>query len=121
MQSSVSTQVPMTFLVTQERSFRVLVDLLFTPQDPDAVRFQYQLPGEEPVRWVLPRRLLADGLGTPVASGPVRIEPTGIDGPAQVLFSLQGRRGTARFRSRVQPIAAFLNRTAPAAAPPGRR
>lgn len=55
----------MSFLVSEELSFRIPVELRYETSDPYAVRLTFHLPGDAPVTWAFGRELLVDGVGRP--------------------------------------------------------
>src|SRR5690349_12653864 len=71
MHSTVQGHVVMNLVVSNELSFRIVVDLEYDPSDPYAVRFTFHLPGDAPVTWVFARELLLDGISRPTGEGDV--------------------------------------------------
>lgn len=111
MTNTVQAEVTMSFLVSEELSFRIPVELDFDSADPYAVRFTFDLPGDAPVTWVFSRELLLDGLSGAIGEGDVRIEPTSCEHLADVHISLQVGAERALFRASAPPLVAFLDRT----------
>ncbi|MET8247574.1 SsgA family sporulation/cell division regulator [Streptomyces sp. NPDC005202] len=111
MRESVQAEVMMSFLVSEELSFRIPVELRYETCDPYAVRLTFHLPGDAPVTWAFGRELLIDGVGTPCGDGDVRISPADTDFPSEVLIRLQVGGDRALFRSSTAPLVAFLDRT----------
>ncbi|GAA4659498.1 MULTISPECIES: SsgA family sporulation/cell division regulator [Streptomyces] len=111
MRDTVQAEVTMTFLVSEELSFRIPVDLGYDKADPYAVRFTFHLPGDAPVSWAFARELLLDGLCGPIGEGDVHICPTGPDELSDVLIRLQVGAEGALFRVGAAPLVAFLDRT----------
>ena len=108
----------MSFLVSEELSFRIPVELRYESTDPYAVRLTFHLPGDAPVTWAFGRELLVDGVGGASGDGDVRISPveqTGGGGTgemaAEVHIRLQVGADQALFRASVAPLVAFLDRT----------
>lgn len=101
----------MSFLVSEELSFRIPVELRYETCDPYAVRLTFHLPGDAPVTWAFGRELLVDGVGSPCGEGDVRVSPAGSDTLGDVLIRLQVGPDQALFRSSVAPLVAFLDRT----------
>ncbi len=58
MRESVQAEVLMSFVVSEELSFRIPVELRYEGKDPFAVRMTFHLPGDAPVTWVFGRELL---------------------------------------------------------------
>ncbi|MEC4015785.1 SsgA family sporulation/cell division regulator [Streptomyces sp. H27-D2] len=111
MSDTVQAQLMMSFLVSEELSFRIPVDLEFDSHDPYAIRLTFDLPGDVPVTWSFGRELLLDGLSGPSGEGDVRIEPSSDEHLADVFIRLQVGAEGALFRSGAPPLVAFLDRT----------
>ena len=88
----------MSFLVSEELSFRIPVELRYEVCDPYAIRMTFHLPGDAPVTWAFGRELLLDGLNSPSGDGDVHIR-------------LQVGADRALFRAGTAPLVAFLDRT----------
>ena len=101
----------MSFLVSEELSFRIPVELGYESCDPYAVRLTFHLPGDAPVTWTFARELMVDGIGGPAGDGDVRIAPEDAESPGGVLIRLQVGGEHALFRSGAAPLVAFLDRT----------
>ncbi|MCK1820841.1 SsgA family sporulation/cell division regulator [Streptomyces sp. XM83C] len=108
---AVQAEVMMSFLVSEELSFRIPVELRYEVCDPYAVRLTFHLPGDAPVTWAFGRELLIDGLGRPCGEGDVRVSPVEPDSLSEVLIRLQVGSDQALFRSSSAPLVAFLDRT----------
>ncbi|KOU62572.1 regulator [Streptomyces sp. MMG1533] len=111
MRESVQAEVMMSFLVSEELSFRIPVELRYETCDPYAVRLTFHLPGDAPVTWAFGRELLIDGVGRPCGDGDVRVSPAEPDSLGDVLIRLQVGSDQAVFRSSTAPLIAFLDRT----------
>ncbi|MCX4882052.1 MULTISPECIES: SsgA family sporulation/cell division regulator [unclassified Streptomyces] len=111
MRESVQAEVMMSFLVSEELSFRIPVELRYETSDPYAVRLTFHLPGDAPVTWAFGRELLIDGVNRPSGDGDVRVSPVEPDSLTEVLIRLQVGRDQALFRSSTAPLIAFLDRT----------
>ncbi|QKW07848.1 SsgA family sporulation/cell division regulator [Streptomyces sp. NA04227] len=111
MRESVQAEVMMSFLVSEELSFRIPVELRYETADPYAVRLTFHLPGDAPVTWAFGRELLIDGVGGPCGDGDVRIAPADSEQLHEVLIKLQVGSDQAVFRASVAPLVAFLDRT----------
>ncbi|MBA4862963.1 SsgA family sporulation/cell division regulator [Streptomyces sp. PSKA54] len=111
MRESVQAEVMMSFLVSEELSFRIPVELSYETRDPYAVRLTFHLPGDAPVTWAFGRELLVDGVVAPCGDGDVRIAPTGDKMFDEVLITLQVSTDQAMFKAGVAPLVAFLDRT----------
>ncbi|GAA2250076.1 MULTISPECIES: SsgA family sporulation/cell division regulator [Kitasatospora] len=110
MHSTVQGHVVMHLVVSNELSFRILVDLEYDPADPYAIRLTFHLPGDAPVTWVFARELLLDGISQPTGEGDVHIHPLGEE-LAEVGIMLRSPEGDAVLRSSAPPLIAFLTRT----------
>ncbi|MFJ8310173.1 MULTISPECIES: SsgA family sporulation/cell division regulator [unclassified Streptomyces] len=111
MRGSVEAEVMMSFLVSEELSFRIPVELTYEAADPYAVRMTFHLPGDTPVTWAFGRELLLDGINGPTGDGDVRIEPTDAQELSDVRIRLQVGTDRAMFRAGAAPLVAFLDRT----------
>ncbi|MFE9251884.1 SsgA family sporulation/cell division regulator [Streptomyces sp. NPDC007088] len=117
MRESVQAEVMMSFLVSEELSFRIPVELRYEADDPYAVRLTFHLPGDAPVSWTFGRDLLSDGIEEPCGDGDVRVAPVELDPlmdaepPADMHIRLQVGADHALFRVSMAPIVAFLDRT----------
>ncbi|MFC5642953.1 MULTISPECIES: SsgA family sporulation/cell division regulator [Kitasatospora] len=110
MHNTVQAHVVMHLVVSDELSFRILVDLEYDAEDPYAVAFTFHLPGDAPVTWVFARELLVDGISRPTGEGDVHIHPVGEE-LGEVAIVLHSPEGDARMRAGVPPLIAFLART----------
>ncbi|MCI3931742.1 SsgA family sporulation/cell division regulator [Streptomyces sp. AN091965] len=111
MRESVQAEVMMSFLVSEDLSFRIPVELRYETCDPYAVRLTFHLPGDAPVTWAFGRELLVDGVGRACGEGDVHIAPTGRDELDEVVIRLQVGGDQALFRVGIAPLLAFLDRT----------
>ncbi|MFF2651634.1 SsgA family sporulation/cell division regulator [Streptomyces sp. NPDC058045] len=111
MRESVQAEVMMSFLVSDELSFRIPVELRYETDDPYAVRFTFHLPGDAPVTWAFGRELLVDGVAGPCGDGDVHIWPTDSEVLDEVFIRLQVGADQALFRAGAAPLVAFLDRT----------
>ncbi|MER6911433.1 SsgA family sporulation/cell division regulator [Streptomyces sp. NPDC000594] len=111
MRESVQAEVLMNFLVSEELSFRIPVELRYERDDPYAVRMTFHLPGDAPVTWAFSRDLLAGGVTGPTGDGDVRIAPTGRGRRADLGIRLQVGRESACFVVGAVPVVTFLDRT----------
>ncbi|WP_438292754.1 SsgA family sporulation/cell division regulator [Streptomyces sp. HUAS TT7] len=111
MRESVQAEVMMSFLVSEELSFRIPVELTYDTTDPYAVRMTFHLPGDAPVTWAFGRELLLDGINGPAGDGDVRVEPSAPEELPDVHIRLQVGGDHALFRAGAAPLVAFLDRT----------
>ncbi|MDH6576453.1 SsgA family sporulation/cell division regulator [Kitasatospora sp. MAP5-34] len=110
MHSTVQGHVVMQLVVSNELSFRIVVDLEYDPADPYAVRCIFHLPGDTPVAWVFARELLLDGISSATGEGDVQIHPVGGE-LSDVCIRLYAPEGDALLRASAPPLIAFLART----------
>ncbi|MFG3051088.1 SsgA family sporulation/cell division regulator [Kitasatospora sp. NPDC048239] len=108
--STVQGHLVMSLVVSNELSFRIVVDLEYDAADPYAVRFTFHLPGDEPVTWVFARELLLDGISRPSGEGDVHIHPVGGE-LSDVCIVLHSPGGDALLKASAPPLIAFLART----------
>ncbi|MFI6470509.1 MULTISPECIES: SsgA family sporulation/cell division regulator [unclassified Streptomyces] len=111
MRESVQAEVMMSFLVSEELSFRIPVELTYEATDPYAVRMTFHLPGDAPVTWAFGRELLLDGINGPAGDGDVRVEPSEPEELSDVHIRLRVGDDRAVFRAGAAPLVAFLDRT----------
>ncbi|MFI9580827.1 SsgA family sporulation/cell division regulator [Streptomyces sp. NPDC052236] len=120
MRESVKAGVVMSFVVSEELSFLVPVEIQYQSGEPYAVRMTFHLPGDPPLIWVFGRELLFDGIHRPSGEGDVRIapivpstptSPAGPEGLPDVGITLQVGRERALFRASAAPLLVFLDRT----------
>ncbi|MCX4549507.1 SsgA family sporulation/cell division regulator [Streptomyces sp. NBC_01387] len=111
MRESVQAEVMMSFLVSEELSFRIPVELRYEVGDPYAIRMTFHLPGDAPVTWTFGRELLLDGINAPTGDGDVHISPSEPTGLSDVHLRLQVGADRALFRAGSAPLIAFLDRT----------
>ncbi|MFF4181700.1 SsgA family sporulation/cell division regulator [Streptomyces sp. NPDC001691] len=111
MREAVQAEVMMNFLVSEELSFRIPVELTYEATDPYAVRMTFHLPGDAPVTWAFGRELLLDGINRPAGDGDVRVEPADPEMLSDVHIRLQVGGDRALFRAGAAPLVAFLDRT----------
>ncbi|MFP1626053.1 SsgA family sporulation/cell division regulator [Streptomyces sp. 5K101] len=111
MRESVQAEVLMSFLVSEELSFRMPVELRYETSDPYAVRMTFHLPGDAPVTWAFGRELLLDGINAPSGDGDVHVAPTRPETLSDVHIRLRVGSDSALFRVAAPPLVAFLDRT----------
>ncbi|WP_069813666.1 SsgA family sporulation/cell division regulator [Streptomyces sp. TP-A0874] len=111
MRDTIHAELMMSFLVSEELSFRIPVELEYDPLDPYAVRLTFHLPGDTPVTWSFARDLLLDGLCAPTGDGDVRVSPASPGMLSDVFIRLQVGEERATFRASAAPLVAFLDRT----------
>lgn len=111
MRDTVQAEMTMSFVVSEDLSFRIPVELAYDSDDPYAVETTFHLPGDAPVTWTFARELLLDGLSGPSGEGDVHIAPVAPEGLSDVVIRLQVGGERALFRAGAAPLVAFLDRT----------
>ncbi|MEV6793808.1 SsgA family sporulation/cell division regulator [Streptomyces sp. NPDC051320] len=111
MRELVQAEVMMSFLVSEELSFRIPVELCYDVTDPYAIRMTFHLPGDAPVTWTFSRELLLDGINAPTGEGDVHVSPSEPAGLSDTHIRLQVGADRALFRAGSAPLVAFLDRT----------
>jgi hypothetical protein len=95
----------------------VRVWLRYDPADPFAVHATFHTGGQEPVRWVFSRELLAAGLAGPAGIGDVRVHPLPEFGPVdgergqRIVLELSTPSGHAVFATDADAVGEFLRAT----------
>ena len=116
MDSGTTVSAELGFLLVIPRQARVPVttSLLYTGDDPYAVRMAFHADTDEPVEWIFARDLLTAGLTEPAGAGDVRAwpSPSRDSGGAPVLnIVLSSPFGEAHFEAPMVAMAEFLRRT----------
>jgi hypothetical protein len=104
----IHTETVFELIQLDDRCVPVDVDLDYDPQEPHAIRISLALQGSEPVKWVVGRELLSDGLITRTGDGDVRVMPLSDDA---ALMEFRSADGEAWFRMPSGEIAEFLQDT----------
>ncbi|MFF2223700.1 SsgA family sporulation/cell division regulator [Streptomyces globisporus] len=107
-----SLRVPVLVSVYDEIWAPVLVDLIYTREDPFAVEFAFQGPPGVMARWHFSRDLLLSGLHASVGAGDVRIWPSRETSADSVLFIRLGQQGAhALIATRRASVSEWLARS----------
>lgn len=109
----VTGRLVMILQVAPDLTPEVEVVLEYDPGDPFAVALTFHLPEDPPVRWVLARDLLLDGLAARCGEGDIVVEPVvGLDRDfPDVRIKLSSPAGEAVLHSPALPLVSFLGRT----------
>ncbi|MFF0050741.1 SsgA family sporulation/cell division regulator [Streptomyces sp. NPDC005498] len=99
--------------MNSEHSLGLHCELSYDAEIPLAVALAFDAGGERPVRWVLDRQLLADGLTTLVGDGEVALWPMPDSGTGRSSFCLRvGERDRAAlFEIPAEPVVRWLAST----------
>ena len=117
MDSGTTVSAELGFLLVIPRQARVPVttSLLYTGDDPYAVRMAFHADTDEPVEWIFARELLSSGIEGREGLGDVVVWPStsAADGkPGNVLnIELSSPFGQAQFEAPVREVRDFLRRT----------
>ncbi|MGV9456857.1 SsgA family sporulation/cell division regulator [Streptomyces sp. NPDC003635] len=107
-----------THWVTPALPFRLSCEFSYDTQDPLAVTLLLDSDGERPVRWILLRELLAEGITARSGEGDVVIWPVpDQDGEPSSFRVLLGSDHTALFEIPVEPVQEWLSGTYSLVAP----
>lgn len=106
----VTCELDLRLVVAGESSLPVSVELRYDAGDPYAVHATFRT-GEEPVRWVFARDLLAEGVTRPVGDGDVRVWPSRERGLDVVLVGLSSPDGAALLEAPAALLVEYLRRT----------
>lgn len=112
--TTVSAELGFLLVIPQQASVPVATSLLYTGDDPYAVRMAFHADADEPVEWIFARDLLTAGLTEPAGVGDVWAwpSPSGDIGGEPVLnIVLSSPFGEAHFEAPMTPVADFLRRT----------
>jgi Streptomyces sporulation and cell division protein, SsgA len=102
-------------LVRFQQGIKLAARLCYSPEDPYAVHIAFSTGKGEPVKWMVARDLLADGMWRRAGVGDVTVWPS--DGsaagaPGGVLnIELSSPYGQAHFEAPVKEVSNFLRRT----------
>ncbi|WP_435220547.1 SsgA family sporulation/cell division regulator [Streptomyces sp. Tue6028] len=109
---TVNRGLSVELLVSHETALPIDMSLQYEPVDPYAVCASFtHIHSEEPVKWIIARDLLIDGLSGPVGEGDVRIWPACEHDRRYLHVSLNPPTGTALFKVPAEEVEAFLRET----------
>jgi hypothetical protein len=113
--TTVSAELGFVLVIPGQASVPVAASLLYTGDDPYAVRMAFHVGTDEAVEWIFARDLLTAGLTEPAGAGDVRAwpSPSDDDGGGEPVLNilLSSPFGQAHFETPMTAMAEFLRRT----------
>ena len=112
--TTVSAELGFILVVPRQASVPLAASLLYTGDDPYAVRMAFHVDTDEAVEWIFARDLLTAGLTEPAGVGDVRAWPSlSSDGGGEPVLNivLSSPFGNAHFEAPMMEMAEFLRRT----------
>ena len=112
--TTVSAELSFILVVPRQASVPLAASLLYTGDDPYAVRMAFHVGTDEAVEWIFARDLLTAGLTEPAGVGDVRAWPSlSSDGGGEPVLNivLSSPFGKAHFEAPMMEMAEFLRRT----------
>ena len=112
--TTVSAEFGFILVSPEQAGVPVAASLLYTGDDPYAVRMAFHVGTDEAVEWIFARDLLTAGLTEPAGAGDVRAWPSpSSDGSAEPALHivLSSPFGQAHFEAPMTAMAEFLRRT----------
>lgn len=103
---TVTAEISLRLLASPGHRVPVAATLSYTAADPYAIRADFHVGLDEPVRWVFARDLLRDGIEAPAGQGDVRIWPS--PGGEVLAIEVASPFGQARFETPAADVAGFL-------------
>ena len=99
-------------LLTSEGALPLRARLRYSAEDPYAVETLFDAGGEQPVRWVFARDLLAEGLSRAVGDLDITVRPA-LDehGAAAIHILLDSPDGRALLEGNADEVRAFITKT----------
>ncbi|MFA3842614.1 SsgA family sporulation/cell division regulator [Streptomyces aureus] len=117
MNTSISCELLLRLVVSDDFSLPIPAGLRYDTVDPYAVRAVFHTDGGM-VEWVFARDLLAQGLCRSAGIGDVRLWPSGRLGEGNVCIALRSGEEEVLLEASVRPLELFVKRM-DAAVPPG--
>src|SRR5258708_4226157 len=113
--TTISAELGFRLVVPQQTIVPLVASLLYTCEDPYAIRIAFHVGLDEPVEWIFARELLSNGMDGREGRGDVQVWPASesADGsPAKVLnIELASPFGQAHFEAPIAEVSDFLQRT----------
>ena len=112
--TTVSAEIGLMLIVPRQPAVPLWASLLYSADDPYAVRMAFHAGPGEPVVWIFGRDLLAAGLAGPAGDGDVRAWPSPsreVDGETALNVVLSSPFGRAHCEAPMTAVAEFLCRT----------
>jgi len=111
---TVTAELGLRLIVPQQTTVPLIASLLYSAEDPYAIRIAFHVGLDEPVEWIFARELLAAGTEGRDGLGDVQVWPSAATDSAlgQVLnIQLSSPFGQAHFEAPLEEIGEFLGRT----------
>jgi Streptomyces sporulation and cell division protein, SsgA len=113
--TTISAELGFRLVVPQQTIVPLVASLLYTCEDPYAIRIAFHVGLDEPVEWIFARELLSRGMESREGHGDVQVWPASesADGAhAKVLnIELASPFGQAHFEAPIAEVSDFLQRT----------
>src|SRR6267154_535695 len=111
--TTVSAELGLMLVVPQQATVPLVASLLYSGDDPYAVRMAFHVGTDEPVEWIFARDLLGAGMTGLTGEGDVQVWPAAdADADEPVLnIVLSSPFGQAHFEAPQTAMAEFLHRT----------
>jgi hypothetical protein len=109
--TTVSAELGLMLVVPRHATVPLAASLLYTSDDPYALRMAFHVGTDEPVEWIFARDLLAAGMTALSGEGDVQAWPSAEDGQAGLHIVLSSPFGRAHFVAPRAAIAEFLRRS----------
>jgi hypothetical protein len=111
--TTVSAELGLMLVVPQQATVPLIASLLYSGDDPYAVRMAFHVGTDEPVEWIFARDLLGTGMTGLTGEGDVQVWPAAdADDDEPVLnIVLSSPFGQAHFEVPQTAMAEFLHRT----------
>src|ERR1700755_2459585 len=99
-------------LVRFQPGIKLAATLCYSPEDPYALHIAFSTGKGEPVKWMVARDLLSDGMWRRAGLGDVTVWPSAGSASGAVLnIELSSPYGQAHFEAQVKEVSNFLRRT----------
>ena len=115
MSSTVTIELELRCVVPKQPVPPIPASLLYSREDPYAIRLAFHVGQDKPIEWTFARDLLAMGIAGYDGIGDVRVWPSAVTeggAPGSVLnIELYSQFGQTHFEAPVKEISDFLHRT----------
>jgi hypothetical protein len=98
-------------LVRFQPAVKLAATLCYSPEDPYAVNIAFSTGKGEPVKWMVARDLLSDGMWRRAGVGDVTVWPSAGAAGGALNIELSSPYGQAHFEAAVKEVSDFLRRT----------
>lgn len=109
--ATVTCELELQLVVPGDSTVPLSVLLAYSADDPYALTAEFRTGGDESVRWVFARDLLATGVHCPAGEGDVRVWPSFSAGVDVVYVALASPDGQALLEAPARALQTFLART----------